>query len=414
MNIAAIITSIAIIFFGFAGGGGSSSGGGGGGGGGGHSSYHSSSSHSTSSSSGSSDDSDWAVTLVVFGIIVFIVILCSAGSSKSKFKDHNSTKQEKQIHEAADHIFKSYQEDWSEFKLDDIKTFTTPQYYQHATLMLELLKNLHRANKVSKLKVRKVYLLDPVNDQTSLPANIRVAFDFSGLDEVITDDGDKLYSAYVPNAVETWNFVYDGENLKLSGIAQPTESAPHLIRSLANFAKENKLFYSPDWGRYALPARGLIFGGASMKIADINNHVIGKWGDLLVQLYSYAESPNLGVSGYYIVGQINVPKDYLGVIVKSRQFKTGKKPNKSYDKFELEWNEFNDRYDVYAASRDALPAFELLNPKFMEYLYSKNPSYNLEVVDNVIYIYANIRNITEQDYAELLEVLQKAYDELKM
>lgn len=414
MNIAAIITSIAIIFFGFAGGGGSSSGGGGGGGGGGHSSYHSSSSHSTSSSSGSSDDSDWAVTLVVFGIIVFIVILCSAGSSKSKFKDHNSTKQEKQIHEAADHIFESYQEDWSEFKLDDIKTFTTPQYYQHATLMLELLKNLHRANKVSKLKVRKVYLLDPVNDQTSLPANIRVAFDFSGLDEVITDDGKKLYSAYVPNAVETWNFVYDGENLKLSGIAQPTESAPHLIKSLANFAKENKLFYSPDWGRYALPARGLIFGGASMKIADINNHVIGKWGDLLVQLYSYAESPNLGVSGYYIVGQINVPKDYLGVIVKSRQFKTGKKPDKSYDKFELEWNEFNDRYDVYAASRDALPAFELLNPKFMEYLYGKNPSYNLEVVDNVIYIYANIRNITEQDYAELLEVLQKAYDELKM
>ena len=414
MNIAAIITSIAIIFFGFAGGGGSSSGGGGGGGGGGHSSYHSSSSHSTSSSSGSSDDSDWAVTLVVFGIIVFIVILCSAGSSKSKFKDHNSTKQEKQIHEAADHIFKSYQEDWSEFKLDNIKTFTTPQYYQHATLMLELLKNLHRANKVSKLKVRKIYLLDPVNDQTSLPANIRVAFDFSGLDEVITDDGKKLYSAYVPNAVETWNFVYDGENLKLSGIAQPTESAPHLIKSLANFAKENKLFYSPDWGRYALPARGLIFGGASMKIADINNHVIGKWGDLLVQLYSYAESPNLGVSGYYIVGQINVPKDYLGVIVKSRQFKTGKKPDKSYDKFELEWNEFNDRYDVYAASRDALPAFELLNPKFMEYLYSKNPSYNLEVVDNVIYIYANIRNITEQDYAELLEVLQKAYDELKM
>ena len=414
MNIVAIITSIAIIFFGFAGGGGSSSGGGGGGGGGGHSSYHSSSSHSSSSSSGSSDDSDWAVTLVVFGIIVFIVILCSAGSSKSKFKDYNSTKQEKQIHEAADHIFKSYQEDWSEFRLDDIKTFTTPQYYQHATLMLELLKNLHRANKVSKLKVRKVYLLDPVNDQTSLPANIRVAFDFSGLDEVITDDGDKLYSAYVPNAVETWNFVYDGENLKLSGIAQPTESAPHLIKSLANFAKENKLFYSPDWGRYALPARGLIFGGASMKIADINNHVIGKWGDLLVQLYSYAESPDLGTSSYYIVGQINVPKDYLGVIVKSRQFKTGRKPDKSYDKFELEWNEFNDRYDVYAASRDALPAFELLNPKFMEYLYSKNPSYNLEVVDNVIYIYANIRNITEQDYAELLEVLQKAYDELKM
>ena len=192
------------------------------------------------------------------------------------------------------------------------------------------------------------------------------------------------------------------------------------------------MFYSPDWGRYALPARGLIFGGASMKVADINNHIIGKWhqkgavdssatsvkspGDdgLLVQLYTYAEYPGVANSSYYIVGQINVPKDYLGVIVKSRAFNTSRKPDKSYEKFELEWNDFNDRYDVYAASRDALPAFELLNPKFMEYLYSKNPNYSLEVVDNVIYIYAQLKNITEQDYAELLEVLEKAYAELKM
>ena len=50
----------------------------------------------------------------------------------------------------------------------------------------------------------------------------------------------------------------------------------------------------------------------------------------------------------------------------------------------------------------------------MEFLYSKNPSYSLEVVDNVIYIYAPITTITEKDYEDLLEVLQKAYDELKM
>ena len=151
-----------------------------------------------------------------------------------------------------------------------------------------------------------------------------------------------------------------------------------------------------------------------MKIADINNHIIGKWGDLLIQLYTYAEMPGQATYGYYIVSQINVPKNYLGVIVKSHNFESGHKPDKPYDKTELEWNEFNERYDVYAASRDALPAFELLNPKFMEFLYSKNPSYSLEVVDNVIYIYAPITTITEKDYEDLLEVLQKAYDELKM
>lgn len=414
MNIAAIIISAVIAIFGFAGGGGSSSGGGGGGGGG--SSSHSSSyssSHSSSSSS-SSSDSDPILGLFTIAIVLIVIFACVKSGRKLSFKDYNSTAEEKEIHRQAEEIFKSYQADWSDFNTKSIKKYTTTHYYKHAELMLELLQNLHRANKVSKLKVKKVYLLDPVNENTGTPAHLRIAFSFAGLDEVIENDGTKLYSQYVSDAVETWDFVYDGKTIKLSGISQPTESAPHLVRSLANFADENGLFYSPDWGRYALPKRGMIFGGASMKIADINNHVIGKWGDLLIQLYTYAETPGRTVGSYYIVGQINVPKDYLGVVVKSKNFKAGKKPDKSYDKFELEWNEFNNRYDVYAASRDALPAFELLNPKFMEYLYSKNPSYNLEVVDNVIYIYAPISTVTEQDYEDLLEVLKKAYDELKM
>lgn len=413
MNIAAIVISAVIAIFGFAGGGGSSSGGGGGGGGGGsHSSSHSSSHRSSSSSS--SDDADPILGLFTIALIVFILFACMKGSKKLNLKDYNSTAEEKEIHRQAEEIFKSYQADWSDFNTKSIKKYATAHYYKHAELMLALLKNLHRANKVSKLKVRKVYLLDSVNENTGTPAHLRIAFSFSGLDEVVEDDGNKLYSQYVSSAVETWDFIYDGKTIKLSGISQPTESAPHLVRSLAKFADQNDLFYSPDWGRYALPKRGLIFGGASMSVADINNHVIGKWGDLLIQLYTYAEYPGKYKDSYYLVGQINVPKDYLGVIVKSKKFKAGKKPDKSYEKFELEWNEFNDRYEVYAASRDALPAFELLNPKFMEYLYSKNPSYNLEVVDNVIYIYVGVTNVTEAEYTELLEILKKAYDELKM
>ena len=413
MNIAAIITTIAICLFGFAGGGGSSSGGGGGGGGGG--SYHSSShSSSSSSSSSSSEDGDWALAVIFSGIMFLIVWSLLSKSSKSSYKDFNSTAAEKDIHQKAAEIFKSYQSDWSDLNITNIKKYTTASYSKHAGLMLELLKDLHRKNKVSRLKLKKVYLLNPVRDDATFPVNVRVAFHFAGLDEVITDDDKKLYSQYVPSAFETWSFIYDGKTLKLAGISQPTESAPHLVKSLADFATKNKLFYSPDWGRYALPSRGLIFGGASMSVADINNHVIGKMGDLLIQLYTYAEYPGRAVGSYYIVGQINVPKDYLGVIVKSRKFNSGKKPDKSYEKFEMEWNEFNDRYEVYAASRDALPAFELLNPKFMEFLYTKNPSYSLEVVDNVIYIYAPISAVSEKDYEDMLEVLKKAYDELRI
>ena len=38
---------------------------------------------------------------------------------------------------------------------------------------------------------------------------------------------------------------------------------------------------------------------------------------------------------------------------------------------------------------------------------------NIEVVDNVIYIFANVHNITEKDYAELLDILNYAHKELK-
>lgn len=410
MAFVSIILSIALVLFGFAGGGGSSSGGGGGG------SYSGGSSSSYSSSGGSSGDSDPVITLFVFGAVIIFIIWALNSDKKSKLRrinQNNSTTQEKWIHEEAKRIFEAYQADWTALNDQKIAAYTTERYHAHASLMLDLFRALHRYNKVSNLKVHHVILNHPVNEKTALPAKLTVTFSFGGLDQVIdTTTGKILYSANVPTAEETWTFIYDGTTLKLDGISQPTESAPHLIRSLATFASDNHLFYSPDWGRYALPSRGLIFSSSSMKISDINNHIIGKWGDNLIQLYTYAEAPGLP-SSYYLVGQINVPKEYLGVIVESKKYKTKKRPDKTYEKFEMEWPDFNKRYDVYAAKRDALPAFELLNPKFMEYLYDKKLNYNLEVVDNIIYIFANVQNITEKDYAELLDVLSYAQRELE-
>ena len=354
--------------------------------------------------------------LAFSGVMALAVILVSKNAKIRKSNRYNNnTPQEKQIHTEAERIFRAYQEDWGTFALKNIATYTTPRYCEHATLMLEVLKNLNRANIVSKLRVFSTNLQQPVDDNTSLPANVSVIFEFSGKDEVVDISTNKrLYSANVEYASETWNFIYDGKTLKLDSISQPTESASHLVESLADFSTNNKLYYSPDWGRYALPNRGMIFGGSSMSRSDINNHVIGKWGDLLIQLYTYSEIPD-DPELYYIVGQISVPRKYLGVIVKSKhqKLKSAKNIDKSYDKFELEWPDFNNRYEVYAAKADALPAFELLNPKFMEYLYDKNPNYSLEVADNSIYIFANISAVSGQDYADLLDILAMAYKELK-
>ena len=409
MTFANIILSIVLVLFGFAGGGGSSSGGGGGGG----SSYSGGSSSHSSSGDSESDPLAFLTTIIIVIIISIIAIKSEEKAKKRRVNRYNNTVQEKWIRGEAKRIFEAYQADWTALNDKNIASYTTERYHTHASLMLELFKKLHRYNKVSNLKMRYVILNQPVNKETPLPTRLTVTFTFGGLDQVIDTSNNKvLYSANVTTAEETWTFIYDGTTLKLDGISQPTESAPHLIRSLATFADENQLFYSPDWGRYALPSRGLIFGGNSMKISDINNHIIGKWSDNLIQLYTYTETPG-APSSYYLVGQINVPKEYLGVIVESKKYKTNKRPDKSYEKFELEWPEFNKRYNVYAAKRDALPAFELLNPKFMEYLYDKNLNYNIEVVDNVIYIFANVRNITEKDYKELLDVLAYAHKELE-
>ncbi|MBO4813070.1 hypothetical protein J5491_02890 [Candidatus Saccharibacteria bacterium] len=329
--------------------------------------------------------------------------------------DQNSTEQERWIHAEAERIFKQYQQDWSDYNLDSIRGYTTDRYFQHACLMLEAVDQMNRRNVVSDLSVAKTTLNTQVNSETKLPAVVQLIFCFNGTDGLVAvDTKKKIFSNYARGMMEYWNYVYDGGSLKLDGITQSTESTPHLVESIAEFAKENNLFYSADWGRLALPTKGLIFENYDVLAdADVNNHVIGKWNNCLVQIYTYSpwpSDPNL----YYIVGQIIVPKTYEGVIVEAKKAKLRVTRPKDYGKYDMEWGEFTRRYKVYAASKDALPAFELLDPTFMEKLYERNLPYNLEVKGNCIYIFAKVRNAKKEDYAELLNVLSEAFGKLKM
>jgi len=411
-----VFKTVILNFFGLAGGGGSSSGGGGGGGSSSsHSSHSSSSSSSSSSSGGSLGFFETIFILAVWtGIIIFVIKTSGKGSVNrgDYFIDHNKTEKSKEAHKRAEEIFYSYQKDWSEFNIENIKNYTTESYFEHAKLMLEALKDAGRKNVVSKVKIITTTLDKEIPDEVTEPINCRIKVTFSANDEVVeVKTGKSLFSKDYHGINETWNFVHDGKELRLSGISQPTESSEHLYQNMAKFAHESGLFYSPDWGRYCLPDKGLIFDPTSLYTADVNNHIIGKWGETLVQLYTYAPVPGKTPSSYYVVGQLNVPKEYLGIIVKSKKFRV-KKPS-DYDKFELEWNDFNNRYEVFASSKDALPAFELLEPKFMADLYDRNLNYNIEVIGNAIYIFAPVRKAKEDDYHELFDILVEAYKRLK-
>ena len=115
-----------------------------------------------------------------------------------------------------------------------------------------------------------------------------------------------------------------------------------------------------------------------------------------------------------MVGQINLPKSYGGILVERRgKLLSRLKAPRGYNKVSLEWGDFNKRYQVYATDKNQVTSFELLNPSFMAWLYDQDIKVNIEVVDNVVYLYAKL-SANEQRYESMLEILKRSHKELKM
>jgi hypothetical protein len=175
------------------------------------------------------------------------------------------------------------------------------------------------------------------------------------------------------------------------------------------FAQENGMFYSLDWGWLLLPKRGQLFSKSSFVNSDINNHVIGQWNGIIVQLYTYR--PNKQTNVNYQIAQITLPKSYGGILIK-RKGLLNFAPS-GYQKVSYEWPDFNKRYAVFATDADKVTSFELLNPKFMADLYDRDLKVEIEVVDNIVYLYSKV-GLQENHYPDMLEILRQAFRELKL
>jgi hypothetical protein len=201
-------------------------------------------------------------------------------------------------------------------------------------------------------------------------------------------------------------------------IEQTTADARAADSSLQRFAEAHGMFYSLDWGRLLLPQHGQLFSTATFTRSDVNNHVIGMWGDQIVQLYTY--SPLRVTNESYLIAQIALPKSYDGIIIKrSNGWRSwGWTAPRGYQAISMEWPDFNKCYKVYATDIDQVTSFELLNPKFMADLYDKALSFSRDVIDNVVDLYARLgmgeTMAAQQRYDVALEVLQAAYEELYM
>lgn len=325
------------------------------------------------------------------------------------------------LKKGAANIFQLYQRDWSNFNLASMKTYMTPSYYRQAGLMMKEMHNMKRRNVVS------VELLDTIeitnmSNQSNDNHDRFVAGISADVSEQLIDASTKTVLWKNKGSIhEYWQFARDGQSWRLDSILPLTADLTTRNQEIKKFALSHGAFYSLDWGRLLIPTRGQLFSNGSLAYSDINNHVIGQMtstgraiaDDIIYQIYTYSENPARSGSKIYLIGQITVPKYYGDILVRRRKgiFQFGVKGLKEVT---TEWADFNKKFQVFATSPEQVTSFELLNPKMMEWLEAATFEVNLEVIDNSIYFYAELKNTEAKDYKTMLDILQMAYRELKL
>lgn len=325
----------------------------------------------------------------------------------------------------AKQVFERFQHDWSNLDYESIRKYTTQRYSNHIGLIMQALRQMGRKNIVDKVRINEVIFADAHDDINNQSDRVSIAFLAEADDRLIEVDTGRNILRKEDEFAERWNFVREDNEWKLDGINQPTEDVSTLIGPLNKFAKDNGMYFSLDWGRLLLPKGGNLFLPRYFNSADVNNHVIGVWDEgILVQLYTCVLKNGNGFTDEgknkdkinYIIGQLMLPKSYGGILIDRDDNSIFKKRVISpigYKKVEMEWGDFNKRYTIYATNKDQAASFELLNPSFMAWLYDQDIKVNIEVVDNVMYLYAKL-SANEQHYEAMLEILKRSHKELKM
>lgn len=307
-------------------------------------------------------------------------------------------------------LFLKFQQDWSEFNFESMKTYMTLPYFNRTQLLLAAMKQLGRQNRMFDVKIldmRPAHFTDVLDDSNDRLSVVVMA---KARDE-LWEGQDKLY-ADKSSFLEEWQFVRDPSDKMwlLDNIVQRGTQTPYSESSkLLEFANKNHFVYSGDFGWLLLPKRGQLFSRATFKNSDINSHVIGIYRKVLVQFYSYIKSKNQ-TSGAQTIAQATVPKNYGNIVVRRKTWWRFWTPGK-LTRVVPEWGDFNKKYDVFASDIERVTSLELLHPAFMVKLEALPFKTSIEVVDNNVYFYTDDR---KADYQLMLNLLHEAFDEMRL
>ena len=310
-------------------------------------------------------------------------------------------------------IFQAYQEDWTNKNWRNMEQYMTPAYYAHAQLMVAALMQLNRTNTVQYPTVREIAIVDLTDDADNTRDTVTVGITADANDMLYDDLTNELLYQDKSEFTEYWTLKRQNDTWYLDKIEQATRANWKADSNLEAFANANGFFYSLDMGWLFIPKRGQLFGKAKFGVSDINNHVIGIYNEYLLQLYTYDPVPRS--SGSYLIAQTSVPKQYGNIIVRRKSWMNFTKPQ-GLRQISMEWGDFNKKYEVFASSAEGPTSFELLHPVFMEKLEALPFAVNIEVVDNVVYLYSSQR--TEKNSADkyqvMLDILREAYRQMRM
>ncbi len=311
-------------------------------------------------------------------------------------------------------VFDKYQNDWSHNNAESMKLYMTPKYYYHNQLMVQSLKQINRRNDMISPLINDLQIVDVVDMDDNSKDSFVMYINASANDNLYdTSTNEKLYEE-TGSFEEYWRFVrIDNSNWLLDGIGQVTEDPYMRNNTIAAFAQSHNYCYSLDWGSLLLPKRGQIFKSGSFKNSDINNHVIGIYNNTLIQIYNYNPNPKQSDGQDYLIAQVALPKTYGNIVVRKKRL-LSYFGTKGLTKISMEWGEFNKKYEVWASDMERATSFELLNPAFMVKLQELPFEVNIEVVDNIVYLYGTKIKSESANYETMLLILQQAFKEMRM
>lgn len=356
-----------------------------------------------------------------------------AAALQKQAQASDSTWSDEVIKRRVTDVFYTFQKDWSDFNTENMKSYLTPRYHHHISLMLAALHQMSRRNEMKDVSLSEVTLFGVDDSDNDEHDRFNVEIKASAIDNLVDLRTGKVLHGNPSSFEELWHFEREGKEWALDSITQintvnlAVNYDPIVDKKYLNFAEQNGFFYNADFGWLLMPLHGILFSEASYGRSDINHHVIGLYHNVVVQFFEYIPlvqgktklkdhlrhfyKKRSSMAEYTIV-HATLPKEYSNILVERRNLPSFFSFSPSgMLKISLEWPQFNKLFNVFATDIDKVNSLELLHPAFMEKLANTPYKINIEIIGNDLYLYTTDK---EADYQQMLRILKEAFEEMKM